>query len=224
MFDTIFLIAGKGERTNLPYNKVFYKINGKSIYLYSLEKFLNLKECKKVIIVVSEDDISLLNHEIINLDNLNKIEITVGGKMRQDSVENGIKRCESEVVLIHDGARALIKTSNILEVYEQAQQYNASVLAVQSKDTIKEMKDGIVTTLNREHLYQIQTPQGVNLKFYNQALIKAKHENFYATDDVSLLEKYLNIYPKIVLGSYLNFKVTTYEDIKYLEFLLKEGQ
>ena len=220
MFDVVFLIAGKGERTNLPYNKVFHKINNKFLFMYALEKFIDLKECEKIVIVTNQDDFSKLNSEF-DLDN-QKIEITLGGEYRQDSVNKGIKLCKNEIVLIHDGARPNITKNEILKVYEQTLIKGAAVLAVKTKETIKQLVDGKIVTLDRTNLYNIQTPQGVKKSLYNQAVTMAKKDNYYATDDVGLLEKYLFINPEIVLGSYENIKVTTIEDIKYLEFLLKE--
>jgi len=221
MFDCILLIAGKGERSGLSYNKVFYTINKKPLFRYSLETFLDIKECRKIVLVIREDDIDLVKKEIETLDN-SRIEIVYGGNMRQDSVSNGIDKCESKVVLIHDGARPLVSKKNIDDVYINTLEYYSSVLAVKTIDTIKEVKDGKTRTLNRENLWNIQTPQGVNLEYYKISIKKAIKENYYATDDVSLLEKYMDTVPKIVEGSYQNIKATTYNDIEYIEYLIKE--
>lgn len=220
MFDAILLIAGKGQRSGLSYNKVLYKIDGKPMFKIPLETFLNCSECAKVIVVTTKDDYEQVFDEVKDLD-LSRIVFTFGGEFRQDSVANGIDKCTSAIVLIHDGARPLIEKKHILEVYESAKINNSSVLAVKTVDTIKELQDGKLITLNRDNLYNIQTPQGVNVELYKKALKKAKEEQFISTDDVSLLEKYLDISPKIVLGSYRNFKVTNYNDLDYLIYLLR---
>ena len=49
MFDCILLMAGSGTRTSLNYNKIKYLINGKPLYQYSLEKFMDINECDNII-------------------------------------------------------------------------------------------------------------------------------------------------------------------------------
>lgn len=222
MFDGIILAAGKGERSGLLYNKILYEINNKPLFMYSLEAFIKSKYCNKVILVINQADEEAILYYLKSINSKN-IELTYGGQMRQDSVANGINKCSSEVVLIHDGARPLVNVDEIEKVYEAAKTNNSSVLAVRTVDTIKELKDGKLITLNRDNLYNIQTPQGVKLDLMKNALNKAQVENFYSTDDVSLIEKYYDLSPKIVIGSYKNIKVTTSEDIDYLNYLLKEG-
>lgn len=221
MFDAVILMAGKGTRSGLQYNKILYKLNNKAVFLYSLEEFLKCDECKKVVLVIDALEESEIRNEINIVDE--RITFAYGGSQRQDSVRNGIKECSSEVILIHDAARPLIKKQNIIDVYENAKTHTSSVLAVKTIDTIKEYRDGKLITLNRDNLYNIQTPQGVNSNKFKEAHKLAEKENFYATDDVSLLEKYYNISPKIVIGSYNNLKLTTKEDLKYIEYLLKEN-
>ena len=56
MFDCLLLMAGSGTRTSLSYNKIEYQINKKPLYQYSLDKFLSMQECNKVILVVKENE------------------------------------------------------------------------------------------------------------------------------------------------------------------------
>lgn len=222
MFETILLIAGKGERTNLTYNKVFYKILNKSLFRYSLETFLNCKECNKVIIVTTPYEIKQVKDEIKDLDT-HRIQYTYGGLMRQDSVFEGVKLATRDIILIHDGARPLVQEEQIIAVYESVKQYSSAVLAVKTTDTIKELRDGKLYTLNRDLLWNIQTPQGLKLDLYKKAIEMAQSEKYYGTDDVSLIEKYLNISPKIVEGSYENIKATTKADLEYIEYLIRRN-
>lgn len=220
MFDAIILIAGKGSRSGLKYNKVLYKIENKPVFKYSLEVFLNCNECRKVVLVVNKNEIEEIKEAIKDLDN-SRIDYAYGGELRQDSVASGIEKCSSQIVLIHDGARPLIELRHIVDVYEGALINSSAVLAVKTIDTIKEHKNGKFITLNRDNLWNVQTPQGVELKKFKNALNKAKEDNYIATDDVSLLEKYYDITPRIVIGSYKNIKLTTIEDIEYIKFLLR---
>ncbi|HHX00012.1 MAG TPA: 2-C-methyl-D-erythritol 4-phosphate cytidylyltransferase [Acholeplasmataceae bacterium] len=221
MFDVVLLMAGRGTRTGLDYNKVLYKINNKPIFRYSLDTFLEIEECNRIVLVINPEEEAEIKSLISDV-NLKKIKIVSGGNMRQDSVYNGIIECNSEVALIHDAARPLITKGIILNVYRKTLVYSAAVTAIKTIDTIKELRDGKLITLDREKLYNIQTPQGVNLDKFKNAHLKAKDEKFYSTDDVSLLEKYYNISPTIVEGSIYNFKVTTSFDLEIMKKLLEE--
>ncbi|MFA7435089.1 MAG: 2-C-methyl-D-erythritol 4-phosphate cytidylyltransferase [Bacilli bacterium] len=220
MFDAIILTAGKGSRSGLKYNKVLYRIDGKPIFKYSLEVFLSCFDCRKVVLVINKNEQEEVKAAIEDLDT-SRIDITYGGELRQDSVANGIEKCSSKIVLIHDGARPLIERKHIIDVYEGALMYSSAVLAVKTTDTIKEYKNGVLKTLNRDNLWNIQTPQAVELKKFKVALKKAKSDNFIATDDVGLLEKYFDITPRIIPGSYRNIKLTTTEDLEYIKYLLR---
>src|SRR5690554_1245169 len=114
MFDAIILTAGKGSRSGLKYNKVLYRIDGKPIFKYSLEVFLSCFDCRKVVLVINKNEQEEVKAAIEDLDT-SRIDITYGGELRQDSVANGIEKCSSKIVLIHDGARPLIERKHIID-------------------------------------------------------------------------------------------------------------
>ncbi len=216
MFDCILLMAGSGKRTGLNYNKINYKINGKELYKYSLDKFLSLKEVGKVILAVNENDYDIFK----DLEN-ERIKICIGGKERQDSVYNALKLATSDIVLIHDAARPNTSVEEILAVYDNTVKYDCAVLASPCIYAIKEVKDGFVTkTIDRSNVYTMQTPQGVR----REMMIKALESiDYLIYDDVEAIEKIYDIKAKIVLGSNDNIKLTTKADLKYFEYLLGEN-
>ena len=212
MFDCILLMAGSGVRTNLNYNKIKYQINNKPLYEYSLEKFLSIDECNKVILVVKNDEFDEYKH-LVN----NKISLVIGGDTRFNSVLNGIKTSDSKTVLIHDAARPNVNIEDIKKVYEASKKYDSVSLGVKVKDCIR--KDGDNTqTLERNKLWQVQTPQALNKELLIKGLESNKFDNYY--DDCEVLEKNFNINCQMVEGSYTNIKATTIEDLEYLEFLM----
>ena len=217
MFDCVLLCAGSGTRTKLNYNKILYKIMGKPLYQYSLDLLLNIKEVNKIILVVSKQDFDYFKN-IINDD---RIKIIIGGDERWDSVYNGLLNCDSDICIIHDGARPFIKEEYVLDVYNNAKVYNASTVGVKVKDTIKVVdKDLIIDTLDRSKLYQVQTPQAVNRKMMLDGLKRLKDDNINIYDDVMVFEKIYNEYPRIVYSDYDNIKITTEEDLEYANFLM----
>ena len=218
MFDCIILCAGSGTRAKLGYNKVLYKVNDKPIYAYSVDLFKSISEVGKIVIVSSTNDYDYFVNEF---KDDNRIVVTIGGKERSDSVLSGLKMCDSEVVLIHDGARPNIIKEEVLDVYNEALKNKVSVLAVKAKDTIKKVDDDLyaVDTLNRNELMQMQTPQGVNREMMIAGLQKIKDKKAIL-DDAYVFEKVYGINAKVVLGRYENIKVTTESDLDYVEFLM----
>ena len=61
MFDCILLIAGRGTRTKLDYNKAFYEFNKKPLYIIALEEFLKSRHLNQIIVVASPDEINYVN-------------------------------------------------------------------------------------------------------------------------------------------------------------------
>jgi len=151
--------------------------------------------------------------------------IVPGGPRRQDSVRLGLDTLATvapmtDWVMIHDGARPLV-TPTILEAgLKAAQECSAAIAAVAVKDTIKQVRQGLIhATLDRSELWAIQTPQ----VFSFQLILSAHHSPLAqkdVTDDAALLErlgKSVAIFP----GSHTNIKITTQEDILIAEALIR---
>lgn len=210
-YSLILLCAGSGKRTGLKYNKIFYKINHQTVYEMNISHFLEDNRCKQIIVVTKENEIEDIRH----LVNDSRIEYVFGGKERQDSVYEGLQKVTEDYVFIHDGARPYVTKQSIDDLVECLKTYDAGLLMVPCKDTIKEVKEGIVVkTLKRETLMQAQTPQVFKSEDIKVAYQKAKDEGYVATDDSQLFERYIDKDIKAVLGDYSNLKITTQEDLR----------
>ena len=73
-------------------------------------------------------------------------------------------------------------------------------------------------TLSRQDIWEAQTPQVFRRELLLEAY--AKREGLDATDDAQLVER-LGHPVSIVLGSSLNLKITTQEDLRLAEQALK---
>lgn len=217
MFDCILLMAGKGLRAKLEYNKTLYLVNNQPLYMFSLKEFLEINECQRIIIVTSSDDIDNITQEVARLED-DRIMVIIGGKTRQESVFNGMKYVRSQYVLIHDAARPFINKTDILNVYYSTLSHQAAVLAVPVKDSVKVVNEGFVhKTIDRNSLYAMQTPQGIKSDIFRKCLDIAKANNYLGTDDVELVEKFSEIKVRIVEGRDENTKITTPRDLKILD-------
>lgn len=229
MVTAIIVAAGMGSRMNLGYNKQYLKLLGKEVLAYTLETFQSVEEIDNIILVSALEEIDFCKEKIVDKYNITKVtKIVSGGKSRQESVYNGLKNCmESDIVVIHDGARPFIKPNIIIESVKLTKDKNATTVGVKVKDTIKKGNDTVyVDTLNRDELYMVQTPQSFRFSLIYKAHELAKAQGFEGTDDASLVE-HIGEKVYIVKGDYFNIKITTKEDIYIGEGIikgLKEGE
>lgn len=222
----IVLSAGKGKRMNSDISKQYMEFNGKPIIYYTIEAFMQSK-VDEIIIVTGKDDIAYVDTEILKKYGLtSKIRIVAGGKERFDSSYNGILAAkDSRYVLIHDGARPCITTDKINEIIDSVKKYNACIVGVPVKDTIKKINEEgvIVDTPARETLWQVQTPQA-----FDRVSIISAYEKMYKegtegiTDDAMVMERFSDKKVKMIMGDYSNIKVTTPEDMGLLDVFLKK--
>lgn len=216
-YSAIILAAGSGKRTGLKFNKILFKIKGKSIIEYSLNLFKNDINCVDILLVVSNVDYDYC----LNNFNDEKTTIILGGSTRRDSVRLALGSAVTEYVLIHDGARPFIKKDFVDKILVSLKNNDSVTLGVKVKETIQEIKGNcVVKTLDRDKLIITQTPQGFNKDLLIKAHDMALNKGYYGTDDTILLEKFLGINAVFVLGDYRNIKLTTEEDIKLLEVIL----
>ncbi len=216
--------AGLGKRLGPGRNKTFLSILGKPVIIWTLEALSSVSEISEIIPVFRESDMES-GLALCKRYRLSKVKrMAPGGKERQDSVYNGLRLLHGDtgLVVIHDGARPLASREIMIEAIKSVSGFDGAVAGVPVKDTIKEAGGGfIISTLKREGLWAIQTPQVFRydsiIKAYNQAM----GERFYSTDDAALIER-AGGKVKIVMGSYENIKITTPEDVLTAEFLLRQ--
>ena len=220
----IILLAGSSSRYQKGFNKNFELINNKPVFYYSLKVMNEVAPIKEIILVIKKGEEDLV-YEYLKHYNLNKeIKIIYGGNSRKESVYNALNNSEYNTVIIHDGARPLIKKEYIINSLKEMDNYQGVIVGVPVKDTIKIINERgeIETSTNRKYTYIAQTPQ-----CFNRDLLIKLHEKYKdsedVTDDAILLEKE-NIKVKVIEGSYANIKLTTSEDYFYIKRLLEEGE
>lgn len=213
MVDCVLLAAGSGKRFGMK--KQFLKIGGKRIVDHSLDKIQRIQEVNRVFVVLQKEDMDI---EI----NISKPVIKVeGGKERQDSVFNALNAIgKGEIVVIHDAARPFATVEMFRDAIENVKNgCDGSITAYKSVDTVKRVKDGVVSeTLNREEVYIVQTPQAFNFEKLLKAHRYAREKGILGTDDAYLMEV-LGFKVCVNQGAFFNFKITTPDDLKMLNLL-----
>lgn len=220
----VITAGGNSSRMGLEKNKLLLELNGKTVIERTIEKFLNFDFVNEIIVVSG----TAIYDEILKITkNIPfNIKVVLGGNSREESTYNGIKATSNtDYIICHDGARPLVSREIILKMIDELKNYDAVITGVNSKDTIKILDDErkVITTPNRNNLFNVQTPQIFKRDLILNAYEDWNENKFFITDDSSLFEK-INIPVKLVEGLYSNIKITTQEDIYLAIELLNKGE
>ena len=160
-----------------------------------------------------------------------KVGMVPGGATRQESVLNGVNHLVKEKggsldsqVLVHDGARCCLTRRIVQNVLDGIREYGAVTAAIPVVDSLcRSEADGRVSAyIQREAAYAVQTPQGFYLSDLDEAHRKASEQDVSGLDDASLVANLRPVH--IVAGARTNIKITTPEDMRFLDFLLESGR
>ncbi|MBR4753683.1 MAG: 2-C-methyl-D-erythritol 4-phosphate cytidylyltransferase [Lachnospiraceae bacterium] len=222
----IIVAAGTGSRMNSDRPKQFLEMEGHPLLYYTVkawqESFIS-----EIILVTSGGYLDFVKKDIVEKYGFNKVtKVITGGETRFDSVYQGLLACEdADYVYIHDGARPCVDAGVIERAREGAEEYGACVSAVPVKDTIKVVdKEGFaIDTPERSSLWAMQTPQAFKYDIVRKAYdALADKDRTGITDDAMVVEKSGACKVKMVMGSYDNVKVTTPEDLRVVENIIKK--
>ena len=208
--NVIIVAAGTGSRVGGPLPKQYQEINGTPILAITTNRFLTMPEIQRTIVVINKNHQEYFDTKVLPFLK-GTVELTYGGKLRQDSVLQGLKQLPSdELVLIHDGARPFVSKNLIKTIIKQTREHGAAAPGLKITDTPwKVEKSLVVAGVNRTNLYNAQTPQGFYKRdiftFYNK-MDESK------TDDVGLAIKN-GLTVKFVKGEENNKKITTMADM-----------
>ncbi len=215
----VILAAGNGTRMGVDKSKLLLEIGGRTVIERTVSVFENMAEVDEIIVVCRECDFETFS-KLLPAEN---ITFVIGGETRQQSVKNAVDTIdECDYIIIHDGARPLIRQDTVIRTLDKAQTDKAAAVGVYVKDTIKLVDDdlNIAGTPNRKYLVSIQTPQIFDFSLYKASLEKAVKQGKDYTDDCQLIENF-GAKVSVVLGEYDNIKITTKSDIPLAGSLLE---
>ena len=203
----VILAAGKSKRFNKKIPKQFYNYKNKEIIDHSIEKSVNSKLFKKVLVVTN--NINHFKKKKVH----NSVKIIKGGKERSDSsliALKYLKKYKPSNILIHDAARPDFTPKLLKKLLYHLKKNNAVVPYINSKNTIKYKIKNELYNLKRENTYLTQTPQAFKFKRLYELAINEKNE---ITDEATLfIDKNRKI--KFIKGENTNDKITFRNDIK----------
>jgi 2-C-methyl-D-erythritol 4-phosphate cytidylyltransferase / 2-C-methyl-D-erythritol 2,4-cyclodiphosphate synthase len=217
--------GGAGKRLGSSVAKQYLLLDGTPVILRTLQIFQLAQIIDEIVLVVPGDDVISVRKQLIEKYSLSKVNAVVaGGNQRQDSVRNGLAAIAGncDVVVIHDGVRPFVTCEMIDQVVVAAKSEGAASIGVKVKDTIKQTTDNdlVAVTVPRDNLWLTQTPQAFSFDVLQKAFAAAMRDNFYGTDDASLVER-IGVRVKIIGGSYENIKITTPDDLIIAEAFIR---
>jgi 2-C-methyl-D-erythritol 4-phosphate cytidylyltransferase/2-C-methyl-D-erythritol 2,4-cyclodiphosphate synthase len=218
--------GGAGKRLKSHIAKQYLMLDHLPVMVHALKVFQDSPEIDEIILALPPEDLVHIRQELAEKYGLTKVTHAVaGGNERQDSVKNCLDIISDEcgMVLIHDAVRPFVTEELIVNIVAAAKETGAAIVGVKAKDTIKEVNTGHVigSTIPRSNLWLAQTPQAFDFKLLKEAYSLARKENYYGTDDASLVER-LGREVKVVEGSSENIKITTNDDMLMADAIIKK--
>ncbi|MFT5117264.1 MAG: 2-C-methyl-D-erythritol 4-phosphate cytidylyltransferase [Kiritimatiellia bacterium] len=221
--------AGVGQRMGADCPKQYLPLADTTIIQQTLGTLLSLPFLAGIVVAIHADDqfwsqSALSTHK--------KIHTVIGGDKRSDSVLAALQSLQGKIgdndwVLVHDAARPCVDPNSIQQLIDDLVDHAVGgILGVPSNDTLKKVdqQSAIEETLDRDVIWQAQTPQMFRYGILCEALLmgknlSAKNEQWPMTDEASAVER-LGYSVKMVLGRHDNIKVTQADDLWLAEAIL----
>jgi 2-C-methyl-D-erythritol 4-phosphate cytidylyltransferase len=223
-FGVILPAAGQSSRFRDKEKKPFVNLDGRAVWLRTVEHFVTRKDVALCVIVVNKDDQEMFRRRYTANIAFMNVRIADGGSERFESVANGLAMLPPEVdfVAVHDAVRPCITDALIETVFAKAAQTGAAILATPVTDTLKEV-DGnhqIKQTKSRQGLWLAQTPQVFRRDWLTEAYANRGKFGKSITDDAQLVEAAGHAV-HVVEGSPSNIKITAKGDLLLADAILK---
>ena len=216
--------AGVGSRFESEIPKQYLILNGKSVIERAVEPFLCSNYVKKIIVVISKDDL-LINEQ--SFYDSSKVEFIYGGEKRVNSIMNAIESVDLdgyEYVLTHDAARPNINERDIEILYSDILNKNVSCTYFYSPvyDSIKKVGTETDKTKDKNEYVLVQTPQISKLNELKNALIESNKSNISIPDESFAIE-HAGLPISRILGRRSNIKITEKHDFELLNNFTTRG-
>ena len=233
--------AGRGARFAASVQgsapKQYAPLLGATVLEWSLRALLAEPRVHAVVVALAHDD--AVWPSVFRKLNSAKIQTTVGGESRQDSVMNGLELLAPQAaaddwVLVHDAARPCLVAADLGALLDAigageaglesaASSPGGAVLAAPIVDTVKRELGEHLATVDRQGLWRALTPQVFAFAQLRHALKEAARAGIAVTDEAQAVER-MGLRPTLVPGSPFNVKITRAADLALASDILKMTQ
>jgi len=217
--------AGSGQRMQATIPKQYLPLHHQPVIAHSLERLLSCELIEKIIVAVDHDDQHWSHTRFATHP---KIQTVQGGEYRCQSVLNGVAALENSAekndwVLVHDAVRPCLSLHDLDNLITQTINHPVGgILGAPLTGTIKRVNENneIVTTIDRNHLWQALTPQLLRYEILLEALTAAVNAKNWVTDEAAAVEL-IGLQPLIVQGTISNIKITHQDDLVIAQRILQ---
>jgi 2-C-methyl-D-erythritol 4-phosphate cytidylyltransferase len=221
----VILAGGTGTRIGLNIPKQLIKIAGKPIIEHTIAAMQHSPLVDEIVVMMAPGHLDEVRAIVKKGDYSKVTQILEGADTRNDTTAAALAalgdvECN---VLLHDAVRPLVSQTIIAANVEALQTHEAVDTAIPSADTVIQVKpdqdspdqDSLADVLPRHLLRRGQTPQSFRLSTIRAAYANAaKDSNFTATDDCTVVLRYLpEVSIAVVAGHERNMKVTEPIDV-----------
>lgn len=227
--NVVLLTAGGiGSRMKQEIPKQFLHVNNKPIIVYTMEAFEKNPNIDAIIVSVLENWENVL-WAYAKQYNISKLKwVVVGGESGQKSIYNGLVKLREEgiasndMIMIHDGNRPLISQDIITDSIATYKKYGSAVAAIPCVEVVFKSKDGIESNevLERNELIRTQTPHTYAFGDIYEAHQMSKKLGLPDSAASCYLMNQLGRKVYFSLGSEINLKITTMDDLNIFESLI----
>src|SRR5262245_32286018 len=223
-FAVILPAAGRSSRFKDREKKPFALLDGRAVWLRTIELFVTREDVAQCILVVAPADQEPFRRRNAGHMAFMNVQIADGGAERFESVANGLKLLKPEVefVAVHDAVRPCLTTAQIDAVFARAVETGAALLGVPISETVKQVSPQcqVQSTVSRQGLWLAQTPQVFRRSWLEEAYANRGKLGKDITDDAQLVEAAGHAV-QVVEGAATNIKITTRADLILAEAILK---
>jgi 2-C-methyl-D-erythritol 4-phosphate cytidylyltransferase len=210
--------AGSGSRFGAETPKQFLPLRGRPLISWAVERFIGEPDVIRIVIPTLEAFRPTLE-ELCEAHLWKKVELLTGGATRYESVARGLDAAgsDAEIVAVHDAVRPFFARATFQRLLALASEIGAAIPAVPLRETVHVVADGVLAeTLERDSLRAAQTPQCFRYDVLREAFARSRADSFVPTDEAGLVAE-LGFPVAVVEGDHMNVKVTTPDDLRWLE-------
>jgi len=214
----VIVAGGTGTRMNNSVPKQFLLLKNKPVLFYTINTFLEAYDDMQIVLVLPEEHVAAGQEIIDAFFDYSRIKITIGGRTRFHSVQNGLALIEEEsIVFVHDAVRCLVTTALIKRCYDTAMEYGSAIPVIDSKDSVRIVTGNDNAAIERSSVKLVQTPQTFHSKILLPAFNIDYKDKF--TDEATVVEAF-GLKVQLVEGEEDNIKITKPADLIVAEQIL----
>lgn len=222
----VLLAAGEGRRAGHQTNKVLLPLAGRRVFTWSIRWARLLPTITRTLLVIRESDRETVLGAVDREVSGPAVSVVTGGDSRHSSewqalqvLAPAIEAGEIDVVVIHDAARPLARTSLFAAVIAAALEHGGAI-PVREQGNLAPLD---AADPPPARVVAVQTPQAFRAAPLLAAYLQAEADGFVGTDTASCMERYTSVPVHCVAGDAGNIKITFPEDLFLAERLLAKA-